>query len=171
MKTGKRRWIVLAVVLALAAGWVWFSWPRSLPQLFPGFAWEKVETVSGTTERWPEETLRNTDSLSPDVPELAPLMAEYQSALWRRDLLGTAIDWLPGNRSRTLTPGEITFMELSFGTAEGALDIRVSSGEVRLMTWPNGDFGAASYRCSKKDLEPLLEHTYQTLRGLSKNES
>lgn len=143
MKTRKRRWITLAAALALVAGWVWFSWPRSLEELFPRLDWAEVERVSGwytcyradpDPEALPGALLSREGTLEPvEADEIRELLALYERASFRRSLPKTLSANNPwgGRWSKEMTDGEIS-VTLIFGGADGCLFMDSYRDEARL---------------------------------------
>lgn len=143
MKMGKRRRIVLTVVLALVAGWVWFSWPRSLEELFPRFSWTGVDRVNGwytyyqadpDPEALPGSLLSWEGTVEPvEAEEIRELLALYEGASFRRSLPKTLSDNNPwgGWWSKEMTDGEIS-ATLAFGTSDGYLYMDSFRDEARL---------------------------------------
>ena len=176
MKMGKRRWIALTIVLALAVGWVWFSWPRSLEGLFHRFSWAEADRVEGWYTCYqadpdpaalPGSLLRWHGTMEPvEAREVPELLALYEGASFRRSLPKTLAANNPwdGSWSREMTDGEI-FVTLSFGTSDGYLFLDLYRDEARLFYFTYGEGAGFSVRGSFSGGAELAAETLALLRN------
>lgn len=175
MKTGKRRWIVLAVVLVLAAGWIWFSWPRSLEKLFPRFSWAEVDHVKGwytyykadpDPEALPGSLLSWDGTMETvEAGEVRELLELYEGTSFRRSLPKTLSANNPwgGSWSKEMMDGEI-YVTLSFGTSDGYLFMDLYRDEARLFYVAYGKGSGLTIRGSFSGEDELAVRTLALLQ-------
>ena len=92
MKTKRKRLVIAAaVVLVLAAAWLWYTRPMALERLCPGIDLSQCTEIRGGYSP-PNSFDRHSVNLTPEDEGFASLLAQFQDRTFCRSVLGLLSD-------------------------------------------------------------------------------
>lgn len=160
----KRRlaWLLLPILI-LGLAWGWFARPIGLGQMFSGFSWEQIDSISGSYVQFgvSNGTAKTTSGLLEPIPldgEAQALVEQFSSARFSRSLWGTVQDRLSSTYSPSQSDSGDSAMILSLSGGGSVLTLDLFGDRLIITYYPQGDMDLGAIRrvCSGKGQEALI---------------